>query len=108
LSESEREFKAITGNRLRTGAVVYLSRLSPRLAWSTDVKDSMVFDETEVEDALARAQVDVVSNNVVGVYAFEVIDNHKALSAREKIRASGGPTIRYGQDATRQEPDYSI
>jgi hypothetical protein len=108
VSESEREFKAITGNRLRTGAVVYLSRLEPRLAWSTDVKDSMVFDEAEIEAALAKAQEDVAANNVVGVYAFEVIDNHKALSAREKIRASGGPTIRYGLDAVRQEPDYSI
>ncbi len=108
MSESEREFKAITGNRLRTGAVVYLSKLRGGSAWSTDLKDALIFDESEIEDALAKAQADVAANKVVGVYAFEIIDNHKALGARERIRASGGPTIRYGLDAARSEPDYSI
>ena len=108
MSESEREFKAITGNRLRTGVVVYLSKIASGLAWSTDLKDALIFEEEDVEEALAKAKADIAANNVVGVYAFEIIDNHKALSARERIRALGGPTIRYGLDALRQEPDYSI
>ncbi len=109
MEDGDQIYRVITANRLRDGAVVYLTRAESGLGWSTDIRDAAVFDDSRVEHTLRRADGDVAANIVVQPYAIEIIDRHKVLGSRETIRASGGPTIKYGSEALAPpEPDYSI
>ncbi|HEY0838417.1 MAG TPA: DUF2849 domain-containing protein [Azospirillum sp.] len=85
--------KAITANRLRDGAVVWLG---PQGGWVERVGQAAVFDDAAVVPALAGAEAAAAANIVVGVYAFEVevVDGQAVpLRQRERIRALG-PTTR--------------
>jgi len=87
------ELKAITANRLRDGAVVWLG---PQGDWVERVELAAAFDDVAAKAALADAERSVTANVVVGVYAFEVevVDGAtKPLRQRERIRAQG-PSIR--------------
>ena len=109
MEDGNQIYRVITANRLRDGAVVYLTGAESGLGWSTDIGDAAVFDDSQVEHTLRRAEKDVAANIVVQPYAIEIIDRHKVLGSRETIRASGGPTIKYGSEALAPpEPDYSI
>ena len=86
--------QVVTANRLRDGAIVWLT---PQLGWSEDFADSKVLrDEAEAKVALDAAGVDVKARLVVGPYLAEVDETPQGLkpnSARERIRASRLPTI---------------
>ncbi|HYH21475.1 MAG TPA: DUF2849 domain-containing protein [Azospirillum sp.] len=85
--------KAITANRLRDGAVVWLG---PQGDWVERVEQAAVFDDATAQPALADAATSEAANIVVGVYAFEVevVDGRPVpLRQRERIRAQG-PSIR--------------
>lgn len=102
-------FMVMTANRLRDGSVVYMRREQENWGWTTDIRSATVFTEDEKEVAEAAAQVGADSNHVVGVYPIEIADKNKPISAREKIRAQGGPTMPYGLDGVGVPvPDYSI
>lgn len=85
--------KAITANRLRDGAVVWLGT---RNDWVERVEDAATYDDAGAQAALAVAQEDERRNVVVAIYSFEVeIVNGapRPLRTRERIRALG-PSIR--------------
>ncbi|WP_035692375.1 DUF2849 domain-containing protein [Azospirillum halopraeferens] len=85
--------QAITANRLRDGAVVWLSA---RNAWVDRLEDAGTFEGAAVDAALATAQEAERANLVVGVYAFEVEMRNGApepLRYRERVRALG-PSVR--------------
>jgi Protein of unknown function (DUF2849) len=94
-------FKMLTSNRLRDGDVLYWRAG----AWVENFRDGEVFpDETAAEAALAAAQKDILGNQVVAAYLFDVrIENGAArpVKERELVRAAG-PTVR--PDTGKQAP----
>lgn len=85
--------KAITANRLRDGAVVWLG---PKGEWVERIDAAATYDEAGAAPALAKAQQDEARNLVVAIYALEVeILNGApaALRTKERIRARG-PSVR--------------
>jgi hypothetical protein len=86
--------QVVTANRLRDGAIVWLTAEN---AWSETFAESKPLrDEAEAKAALDAAGVDVKAQVVVGPYLAEVEETPEGLqaaSARERIRASRLPTI---------------
>ena len=86
--------QVITANRLRDGAIVWLTA---DRRWSEEFAASLPLrDEAEAEAVLESTKGDVKARLVVGPYLAEVKetpDGLKAASARERIRASRLPTI---------------
>ncbi len=90
--------KAITANRLRDGAVVWLGKQNGSTAnqWVERMGAAAVYDEADVARALADAQQDEACNLVVGIYALEVElagGIPTPLRTKERIRALG-PSVR--------------
>lgn len=109
MKDSIEIFKVITANRLSDGFVIYLTKHGKDLGWSTRIEDAAIFHDSVVDRVLRLAEGEVEANVVVGPYAIEILDKHRPLGTRESIRASGGPSIRYGKDAVASDgPDYSI
>ena len=109
MKDSIEVFKVITANRLGDGIVVYLTKDGKDLGWSTSIEDAAIFHDSVVDRVLRLAESEVEANVVVGLYAIEIRGKHRPLSTRETIRASGGPSIKYGEDALApDEPDYMI
>ena len=86
--------QVVTANRLRDGAIVWLT---PERRWSEEFTASLPLrDENEAEAVLESTTADVKARLVVGPYLAEVTETPeglKAASARERIRASRGPTF---------------
>ena len=90
----------VTANRLRDGAVVYLTadgRWSETLAWG-----ALAEDKVTAADLLAQAERSVTDRLVVGPYAFPVAlapEGPQPTQKREQIRAAG-PTVhpQFGRD----------
>jgi hypothetical protein len=86
--------QVVTANRLRDGAIVWLT---PERRWSEEFTASLPLrDEAAAEAALESTKADVKARLVVGPYLAEVKETPEGLqatSARERIRASRGPTI---------------
>ena len=86
--------QVVTANRLRDGVIVWLTVAN---TWSEDfVESKPLRDEAEAKAALDAAAVDVKARLVVGPYLAEVEESAEGLqplSARERIRATGLPTI---------------
>ncbi len=102
-------FKVITANRLSDGHVVYLSLEKGERSWTTRVGGATVLSGPEISEALKNAEADVTANIVVGPYATEITGKNQPLGAKEEIRASGGPSVRFGEArVTPKDPDYSI
>ena len=84
----------VTANRLRDGAVVYLTAAR---TWSESFADGLPLrDEAEANAALEGTKGDVKARKVVGPYLAEVEETPDGIqpnSARERIRASRLPTI---------------
>jgi hypothetical protein len=84
----------VTANRLRDGAVVYLTA---ERRWSEEFAASLPLrDEADAEAALESTKADVKARLVVGPYLAEVEETPEGLqpnSARERIRAARVPTI---------------
>jgi sulfite reductase (NADPH) hemoprotein beta-component len=84
----------VTANRLRDGAVVYLTAGK---SWSEDFAESLALrDEAAAQAALEAAGADVKARLIVGPYLAEAEETPEGLkpnSARERIRASRLPTI---------------
>lgn len=82
--------KAITGNRLADGAVVYLAHDN---SWTERLRDAAAFADDHAEPALAAARARV--REIAGVYLIEIEDGRAAgrEALRETIRAAG-PTVR--------------
>ena len=83
--------KAVTGNRLRDGAVIY------RVAdgeWTTDIGQAAAYG-ADADVALKAAEADVAGAVVVGIELIDVVQGASGLepvSLRERIRAYG-PTV---------------
>lgn len=109
MKDSIETFVAITANRLGDGTVVYLTKESKDLGWSTDIHAAAIFHNSVVDRMLRLAGESVTANEVIDPYAIEIVDRQKPMRLREAIRASGGPTVRVGPGAPDgDEPDYSI
>jgi sulfite reductase (NADPH) hemoprotein beta-component len=84
----------VTANRLRDGAVVYLTAAR---GWSEVFAESLALrDEAAAKAALDSTAADVKARKVVGPYLAEVEETATGLapnSARERIRAARIPTI---------------
>lgn len=86
----------VTANDLHDGAVVWLRDEDGRVRWTSDSAAASATDAPDRRDAwLAAAEMDVLGNRVVGVYAVEVNatgDGFAHTSVRERVRAAG-PTV---------------
>ncbi|MFQ5953602.1 MAG: DUF2849 domain-containing protein [Kiloniellales bacterium] len=86
--------KVVTANRLRDGLVVFLAEGD---GWSLSLTDARVADEPEEAEAImAVAEQAAVDRIVVGPYLIDVTADNgtvRPVRYRERIRASGGPTI---------------
>ncbi len=83
--------KAVTGNRLDDGAVVYLSDDD---RWTSDLAASARFEDADAKDVLAAAQTRV--KEITDAYLIEV-DDAGAPAGRETLRETirkSGPTVR--------------
>ena len=86
--------KAITGNRLSDGAVVYLDAAGD---WSERIAEARVaIDDESAAEILGLAEHPDQAVRVIGPYLIDVIVENgvpRAESIREAIRAAG-PTVR--------------
>ncbi|MFC2951683.1 DUF2849 domain-containing protein [Marinicaulis aureus] len=83
--------KAVTGNRLDDGAVVYLADDD---RWTADLTAAARFDDDDAKDVLAAAQARV--KEIADAYLIDVSDAGAPTgreTLRETIRRSG-PTVR--------------
>ena len=90
--------KAITGNLLRNGRVVYLTLDG---TWTDHLAKAHTFADDDAEGALESAKQRVIE--IAGAYLIEV--NAGAAAGREALREtirSAGPTVRrdLGKQAT--------
>ena len=84
----------ITANRLDDGSVVWLG---DDLQWWQDRHYAGHFDKVARRLALAKASNSEAANEVTAIYEIP-IDGKADVSARERIRALGGPSIVPPQD----------
>ena len=86
--------KALTGNRLTDGEVLFLTRSGN---WSVSIDDAAVALEPQSEAALEKRGQDAVAGNIVTeAYLIDVERSQgsvRPLHIREHIRASG-PSVR--------------
>ena len=86
--------KALTGNRLYDGEVVFLTRTG---AWSETIDDAVIALEPQSQAALERRADEAVARNIVtDAYLFDVERKDgrvRALHIRERIRTLG-PSVR--------------
>ncbi|WP_448190825.1 DUF2849 domain-containing protein [Azospirillum sp. sgz301742] len=85
--------KAITANRLRDGAVVWLG---PQNDWVERIEAAAAYEDARAAQALVIAQEDEARNIVVAIYTLEVELADGApvpLRTKERIRALG-PSVR--------------
>jgi hypothetical protein len=90
--------KAVTGNRLRDGAVIY--RMTDG-GWTTDIARAAAYGD-DAELALKAAESDVAGAIVVGIELIDVVkaaSGVEPVSLRERIRAYG-PTIPFPSGPT--------
>ncbi len=83
--------KAVTGNRLGDGAVVYLGDDD---RWTTDLAAAARFEGDDAKSVLAAAQARV--KEITDAYLIEV-DGAGAPAGREALRETirkSGPTVR--------------
>lgn len=83
--------KAVTANRLRDGAVVYLD---DKDQWTHDLRAAARFNDADAGDVLAAVQTRV--GEIADVYLIDV-DEAGALTGRETLRETirkSGPTVR--------------
>jgi hypothetical protein len=107
--EGDDVFQVITANRLGDGHVVYFTQKDGQTGWTTRAQSATVFAAGDIEDTLKVAMADEAANIVVGIYATEITGKNDPLGAKESIRASGGPSIRFAETrVTPKDPDYSI
>lgn len=83
--------KAVTGNRLDDGVVVYLADDD---RWTSDLASAARFEDGDAKDVLAAAQKRV--KEIADAYLIEV-DDSGAPAGRETLRETirkSGPTVR--------------
>jgi len=88
-SESQSADILITANRLDDGSVVWLA---DDLQWRQERHHAGHFDKVARRLALAKASNSEAANEVTAIYEIP-IDGKADVSARERIRALGGPSI---------------
>lgn len=109
IDEGDEAFVVITANRLSDGHVVYFTQSGEQIGWTTRAQSASVYAAADVDDALKAAQADVDANVIVGPYATEITGNKVPLGSKESIRASGGPSVRFGETRVApKDPDYTI
>lgn len=79
----------LTANRLHDGVVVWMAADH---GWSPDRRAAAAFSGQSLSVAQAAAADDVADQRIVGLYEIR-LDGVQDLSAREAIRAAGGPSI---------------
>ena len=86
--------KALTGNRLSDGEVMFLTRTG---AWSLSIDEAVIALEPQSEAALEKRGAQAVAHNIITeAYLIGVERSQgrvRALHIRERIRASG-PSVR--------------
>jgi hypothetical protein len=85
-----------TANRLRDGQVLWLTQEE---RWSDKVADARVYEGTSIEEGRAAAVEWERRQEVVGSYPVEIAMTETGpapLSVRERVRAQGGPSTKYG------------
>jgi hypothetical protein len=85
-----------TANRLRDGQVLWLTAEE---RWSDKVAGARVYEGTAIEEGRAAAAEWERRQEVVGSYPVEVALTEAGpapLSVRERVRAQGGPSTKYG------------
>ena len=90
--------KAITANRLRDGAVVWLGPQNGGVGndWVERIEAAAAYDDAGAAQALLVAQEDEARNIVVAIYTLDVALADGApvpLRTKERIRALG-PSVR--------------
>jgi Protein of unknown function (DUF2849) len=84
----------VTANNLRSGLVVYLG---PAGDWVAKLADAAIAaDPDGLQHLEARALAAVERSEVTAVYAMDVrviAGTPEPVSVRERIRASGAPTV---------------
>ena len=90
----------VTANRLRDGRVVWFA---PGGHWAEDIAAAEIFDNSIIDEAIARARVFEEERVVLDVYGVELDPAHPCtvpVTERERIRAAG-PSVRpdLGQQA---------
>lgn len=109
LDEGVEAFVVITANRLSDGHVVYFTQNDGQTGWTTRAQSASVYAAADIDAALRVAQKDVDANVIVGPYATEITGNKVPLGSKESIRASGGPSVRFGETRViPKDPDYTI
>ncbi|MBT4890102.1 MAG: DUF2849 domain-containing protein [Rhodospirillales bacterium] len=109
MKNSIETYFVLSSNRLLDGATVYLTSSGDTNEWNTDITKAEVYTEATREQGLALAHKSFASNEVHEPHAFEITGQNEPLGVREKIRAAGGPSIPYGEDAVpSKHSDYSI
>jgi len=109
VDEGDDVFQVITANRLGDGHVVYFTQKEGKSGWTTRSQSATVFGSGDIAAALKKAMADEAANVVVGPYATEITGKNDHLGGKKTIRASGGPSIRFGETRiTPKDPDYSI
>jgi hypothetical protein len=85
-----------TANRLRDGKVVWLDAGQ---GWSESVAAARIYEGPAIEEGRATSQEWERRQEVVGSYPVEVALTEAGpapLSVRERVRAQGGPSTKYG------------
>lgn len=82
----------VTGNRLRDGTVIYFAGMGQ---WSPSIDDAQLVEDDKAEALLAAAQIGPLPLPAIGPLLIEAVKEAghvRALSLRERIRASGPTT----------------
>lgn len=87
---------AVTANHLIEGGIVYLRREGSANIWESDLTRATTVAKDAGAALLAAAETDIESNKVIEVYLIELTPDLTPVSTRERIRASGGPSVLYG------------
>ena len=85
-----------TANRLRDGQVLWFTADE---RWSDKVADARVYEPAEIEAGKLATQEWERRQEVVGAYAVEIVVTDAGpspVSVRERVRAQGGPSTKYG------------
>jgi len=109
LKNSIETYFVLSTNRLLDGVTLYFTETGNEHGWNLDINQATTYTEPTKDAGLALAQASYQANEVHEPYAVEITGKNEPLGARERMRAAGGPSIPYGDDAVpSKDTDYSI
>lgn len=94
----------VTAALINDGKTVWLRMAHGQRTWVEDLQMADLIDTEEDAQAIAKqAMADQIANIVIAPYIVDVRQEHGKIvptTARERIRALGGPTVPYGHQLT--------